>query len=511
MVIKHQILTRAGLALLLLAAANGAVFYTLRQFSQLIDERARARRLSLELQDLQVLMLDAETGQRGYLLTGQPDYLDPYTRAKDRVNPQLDRVAGLARDLPAFHMDLDVLRPLVQAKMAELGQSVALAQAQGVAAAVRKLEDNEGREIMVKLRSELADRQDRITDLFDRVTADSARSALRCRWTLAASSALIVGLVGWMLWIGRGEITRRREAELSILSLNQRLEGRMTELDEVNRELESFSYSVSHDLRAPLRHIHGFVNLMKQNGGCELNDKQQRYLGIISEAAHQMGRLIDDLLVFSRMSRTELTATETRLDELVDRAIRELEDELKGRQVVWRRQPLPVVQADPNLLYQAVFNLVANAAKYSRPRTRAVIEIGTAPGAPDEVVVFVRDNGVGFDMRYVDKLFGVFQRLHRAEEFEGTGIGLANVRRIVHRHGGKTWAEGQVDHGATFYFSLPLRPAAGQAASAAGKLPDANAAARHLPSAIPVPLTPVAAAAPTQGSYHASSEAHPAG
>jgi len=233
------------------------------------------------------------------------------------------------------------------------------------------------------------------------------------------------------------------------------LHRRAEQLETANRELEAFSYSVSHDLRAPLRHIDGFVKILEKQSGPNLDERGRRYLGIVADSARQMGVLIDDLLVFSRMSRAELRRSKVSLNSLVHEAMAELQMEINGRQIAWKIGELPDVEADPAMLRQVWINLIANAVKYTRPRQPAEIEVGCADAANGEFVFYVRDNGVGFDMQYAHKLFGVFQRLHRAEEFEGTGIGLANVRRIVTRHGGRTWAEGKPEGGATFFFSLP--------------------------------------------------------
>ncbi len=250
------------------------------------------------------------------------------------------------------------------------------------------------------------------------------------------------------------DITERKRAEDAIEKLNEDLQVQTVQLEAVNKELEAFSYSVSHDLRAPLRHINGFVELLKQHLAANLDPKGQRYMDTITDSAKQMGRLIDDLLVFSRMGKTEMQITKLHLDSLVREILESLRTETQGRKIGWKVGKLPEVYGDAAMLKQVWINLMGNAVKYTRTRKQAEIEIGSSSNG-EEHIFFVKDNGVGFDPQYSGKLFGVFQRLHSSDEFEGTGIGLANVRRIVHRHGGRTWAEGRVDGGAVFYFSLP--------------------------------------------------------
>ena len=251
---------------------------------------------------------------------------------------------------------------------------------------------------------------------------------------------------------------------LSILQSRSEMLGiaeRQTRLEASNTELEAFSYSVSHDLRTPLRHIAGFSAQLQRRAETSLDDKGRRHLDLIAESAERMGRMIDDLLSFSRMGRSEMQRATVALGPLVKDALQDLHEETKARRIDWRIGPLPEVSGDPAMLRLVLANLLSNAVKYTRTRPEARVEVG-AQSVNGETTVFVRDNGVGFDMQYVGKLFGIFQRLHTPETFEGTGIGLANVRRIINRHGGRTWAEGEVDRGAAFYFSLPATSESGR-------------------------------------------------
>jgi signal transduction histidine kinase len=252
------------------------------------------------------------------------------------------------------------------------------------------------------------------------------------------------------------ELEERRRREDEIRKLNQELGNRAAELEATNKELESFAYSVSHDLRAPLRHMVGYSELLQRQASSLLDEKSQRFIQTILDSAKRMGNLIDDLLAFSRIGRAETKKTEVNLDQLVKEVVAEIRQDTKSRDIAWKIGALPVCYGDRSMLRLVVVNLVSNAVKFTRMQSPAEIEIGCVDRNKKEAEVFVRDNGAGFDMQYVDKLFGVFQRLHLPEQFEGTGIGLATVQRIIHRHGGKVRGEGAVDQGATFYFSLPM-------------------------------------------------------
>jgi PAS domain S-box-containing protein len=281
--------------------------------------------------------------------------------------------------------------------------------------------------------------------------ADGSRVFVASRWSLRQDEQ------GHPVAIleTNNDISDRKHREEEIRKLNQELEKRTTDLEASNKELEAFAYSVSHDLRAPLRHMAGYTELLQKNVSSMLDEQSLRYIKTILESAKRMGALIDDLLAFSRIGRAETRQRPVSLEELVKEVLPDLQREAEGREIAWNIGALPEAFGDRPMLRLVLVNLIANALKFTRTRPRAEIEIGCLERKNDAVVVFVRDNGVGFDMKYAHKLFGVFQRLHQSGAFEGTGIGLATVQRIIHRHGGRVWAEGVVDGGATFFFSIP--------------------------------------------------------
>lgn len=247
------------------------------------------------------------------------------------------------------------------------------------------------------------------------------------------------------------DITERKLAQAE---LEQRVQERTAELAETNKELEAFTYSVSHDLRSPLRHINAYAQILEEEFTPSLSEEAQRYVARIRQGAKNMGNLVDDLLNLARVGRQELAHQPSELNAMVSEIVSEMRAETEGRDIEWKIGHLSESECDPGLIKQVFTNLIANAVKYSRPRKHAIIEIGEE-WRDGERVIYVRDNGVGFSMKYAHKLFGVFQRLHRPDEFEGTGVGLATVDRIVRKHKGRIWAEAELDKGATFYFTLP--------------------------------------------------------
>jgi light-regulated signal transduction histidine kinase (bacteriophytochrome) len=261
-------------------------------------------------------------------------------------------------------------------------------------------------------------------------------------------------VMGWALWLMRQEIAKRQRAEAELVTTNQALQRHAEQLGATNHELESFSYSVSHDLRIPLRAISGYARMLEEDYGDRLDAEAKRLLDVIRDNSHRMGALIDDLLAFSRLGRAALTPTEVNMKDLVAVSLQEVmrREEFRRTEVVIG--DLPNAVGDRALLQQVWINLIANACKYSGTREHPVVRID-GEKQDHEIRYAVSDNGVGFDMQYAGKLFGVFQRLHGADEFPGTGVGLAIVHRIVTRHGGRVWAHGELDQGARFFFTLP--------------------------------------------------------
>ena len=285
----------------------------------------------------------------------------------------------------------------------------------------------------------------------EKTKSDGTRVVVASRWSLQRNEHRIpIAILET-----NNDITQRKRGEEELRQLNQELGKRTIELEAINKELEAFAYSISHDLRAPLRHMVGFTELLQKNASSVVDDKGRRYMTTILESAKRMGTLIDDLLAFSRIGRAEARESVVNLEQLVKEVQTEVAQEAEGRNINWKVGPLPDLNGDRSMLKVALVNLLSNAIKFTRPRPQPEVEVGCAEKQNGRIVIFIRDNGVGFDMKYANKLFGVFQRLHRPEEFEGTGIGLATVQRIIRRHGGEVWAEGFVDKGATFFFSVP--------------------------------------------------------
>ncbi len=395
-------------------------------------------------------MIEAEDAHRRYLVTGEASYLESYTKVVNQKPTFTTYLRELTRGFAEQEQRVAVLDRMMDKQLNAESKAIALFEKGGFRSVKKMALEGAGRRELGVIHQLITEMDSDERQAMNGRVVDSAVGTGNTIVLLGIGAFLQLVLLAWVYYLIRHDITERRRVA-------GELQRRRELLEAANKELEAFSYSVSHDLRAPLRHIDGYAALLRKSVEESLNEKGARYLQTISDAAKQMGQLIDDLLVFSRMGRQEMLRTSVNLEQLIKSILADLRLDLQGREISWTIAPLPEVQGDPAMLRQVFVNLITNAIKFTGTRSQAAIEIGVDRASSAEIVIFVRDNGVGFDMEYASKLFGVFQRLHRVDEFEGTGIGLANVRRIVHRHGGRTWAEGVPDKGATFFIALPTR------------------------------------------------------
>jgi signal transduction histidine kinase len=449
------------LALALLIAVGIFSFWTTSSLTENIASRKQLRVLLNELQATYSLMGDAETGQRGYLLVGDESYLEPYLAAVANADSQIDRLEERVSVAPDQRSTFETIQRLVAAKFAILEKSLQLRQSEGIEAAMALVRTGQGKEIMNEIRDQIDQVKQAIQERLEKNDRQTAVLSMRVtQWSIFGNVLAAVLFVSVL----RSAFRQRQRAEDRAGELAERTD----QLEAANKELDSFSYSISHDLRAPLRAIDGFSRIVLEDYSDPLATEAKDYLRMVRDNTRQMGQLVDDLLAFARLGRQSLNRHPIEPDKIVRRCLEEMAKEQEGRQLEIVIGEMCPCNADPALLKQIWTNLLSNALKYTRKQETARIEVGCrtepcslAAGQPNspvsaepDVVYFVKDNGAGFDMKYVCKLFGVFQRLHRAADYEGTGVGLAIVQRIVHRHGGRIWAEAMLNQGATFSFTL---------------------------------------------------------
>ena len=406
------------------------------------------------LQEVRIDITQAETGQRAYMLTGQARHLRMYAAGVSQVGEDMKDLANLVADNVAEREACERLNTLIISRLAELGDGIEVRRHSGLLAGVKAVTNaNSGETRMAQITAQISGMRHTEEQLLGERLGRAEASSGEMKIVIVYGNALAILILLMKGLVLHREIGKRTAAEENLKGANERLERRTAELSETNIELESFAYSVAHDLRAPLRHIAGYANVMAQDYGPRLDAEGLRCLGKITAGAHQMGVLVDDLLNLSKIGRQKLTIQETALGALAAEVAEEFAAECAGREVEWRIGELFSAECDSGLMKQVFVNLFSNAVKYTGKREHALIEVGESM-QDGERAVFVRDNGAGFDMQYVGKLFGVFQRLHKARDFEGTGVGLAIVQRIIRKHGGRIWAEGEVERGATFYFTI---------------------------------------------------------
>lgn len=415
---------------------------------------------------------DAETGNRGYLLTGDERYLEPYISARRELPGELDRLQGLLGDNPAGQKKLTEMRSVVNRRVALLEKGIALRRSGDTDSSHELVLSGTGKAQMDHLRS-LADQMEAEEHqlLLER-TATAKSSAKRARYTLAFASGLDFLLIVLMfryfvierhlrlvsqrdskrLAAARAEAdVRANEVRLLNATLEERVKLRTAELEAINSELEAFSYSVSHDLRAPLRTIDGFSLALEEDYASAVDDTGRDYILRVRNGVQRMGQLIDALLQLSRITRAGITREHFNISDMADSIAADLKEHNHGRDLTFNIEKDLAAYADPRLVRVAMENLLGNAVKFSSKVSSSVVDFGWDP---EQKAWYVRDNGAGFDMYYADKLFNAFNRLHGDKDFKGSGIGLATVARVVHRHQGRIWADSAVNHGATFWFTL---------------------------------------------------------
>jgi signal transduction histidine kinase len=448
--------TIAACALLILACI-GALSFLSEVRSEKDREWVRHTYMVVEsLQEVRIDITQMETGQRGFMFTGQARHMEMYSAGVKQVRQDLSELADLIADNPAEREAIQRLNVLITERLAELGDGIEVRKRSGLLAGAQAVTNaSSGEKRMAQIATQIAEMRHTEDKLLSSRLDAAAASTRRIKVVIVYGNALAILILLEKGLVIHWEIGKRNLAEQNLQRANEQLERRTSELSETNIELESFAYSVAHDLRAPLRHIAGYSNVLVQDYDPRLDAEGLRCLGKISAGAHQMGRLVDDLLSLSKIGRQKLSIQDTPLDALVAQVVEDLAPECAGRAIEWRIGELYSAECDPALMKQVFVNLVSNTVKYSGGWEHAVIEVGQTE-QDDERVIFVRDNGAGFDMQYVGKLFGVFQRLHKARDFEGTGVGLAIVQRVIRKHGGRIWAEGQLDRGATFFFTIGL-------------------------------------------------------
>ena len=401
------------------------------------------------------LAKDAQSATRGFAIAGKPEFLAQYEQARIKLPEKVSRLIALTADNPLQMRNATLLQSAAAQVMAAFGHIIALRRdSHSNAAALAYVAAGTGEVALNQMRALVLQMQQGEAQLLAQREQQERRSGRDTKmlivWGTLASCFMLAGA----FWLLSREVRQRRRADGALLAANQELQQYAGQLEEANKELESFTYSISHDLRIPLRAITGYAGMLTEDYGETLDAEGQRLLGVIRDNSKRMGALIDDLLAFSKLGRKVLSSTSIDMRLLVEDVVAELHGHEDAPPACVILADIPSAWGDRAMLRQVWINLLSNALKYSGKTAAPEIRIsGRRDG--DETVYTVGDNGVGFDMQYYNKLFGVFQRLHSADKFPGTGVGLAIVKRIVLRHGGRVWAEGSIDQGATFFFALP--------------------------------------------------------
>ena len=446
--LPHRLLVAMTLALLLLSALGAFSYHNIQKQAEASHWVEHTYQVATALQAVLSDVQDADSAQRLFVLSGTPSSLDSFENNARALPGELDRVGRLVTDNPLQTTRLQTLQAAVNERLDKARSRIVQRQQIGAAALDPKFLSSNTVNLMSSIRSQVQAMTGEENSLLEARLAQLRTERWRSVLIQALGGLLSLALLGGVFASLVRQISRANRAEQEARASNAQLE-------DANAEMRAFSYSVAHDLRAPLRAINGFARVLEEDHLSELPPAARQSLGRITFNASKMDHLIDDLLALSKVSMQSLHTGRVEMNELVRSVYREVLETQPDRHVDCQIAPLPPAVGDPSLLRQVWYNLIGNAFKFTRGRTDTHIEIGGNVAGPEFATYFIRDNGAGFDMRYADKLFGAFQRLHRPTDFEGTGIGLALVHRIVHRHGGTIWAEGEENKGAFFAFTLP--------------------------------------------------------
>jgi len=442
-------------ALLLLLAVGGYTYRANVKLAEAADWISHTQQLRTALTQLYMGVEESQSAQRNYLLTGNKFYYEDYARHRADVSVRLDGLSKLTSDNSVQAQNLETLRPLVAGCLDWLANGIDIYEKRGLPAARDFIATGVSIKAMQQVRATI-DQMDTLEEkLLKERAANFANLRQRSLVSLILTQVIATALLLFLFRAIRREIVQRERLAQELQTSHKEVVQANLQMEAANKELESFSYSVSHDLRAPVRAIAGFSKLLWEAHADQLDAEAKRKLGIIQSETQRMGNLIDDLLAFSRLGRKEMQRSDLDMQDMVRNVYERLHSQHQGPEVEFQLDSLPRASGDRALLEQVWANLLSNALKFSAKQEKPVIEV-SAICDDKEHTYFVRDNGAGFDPQYQSKLFGVFQRLHRTDEFAGTGVGLALVHRIVTRHGGRIWANSKPNEGATFYFTLSM-------------------------------------------------------
>lgn len=451
--IEKNIVLGLSVIVALNAIIAGASFYGLRQSAELKEWETHTQEVLLSLEETRSSFSEIHSLVRGYILSTDPNVLKNYYITRNEMYEKLDRVDDLIQDNPEQRQRLWKIRPMIDEKILYLEQQIGKRQLKTIHTYVMPFGSPQGIPLTEKIKEAFREMKEKEIALLEFRKMKSEQNLTIASTFVFSGIVLNLSIIILQNWLIYRESKRRKTAEDVAEESNKNLKIHSEQLERSNKDLEAFSYSVSHDLRAPIRGISGFSKILMEDHGNDLGEEGRRILNIITQNSENMGQLIDDLLEYSRLGRKEIAFSVVNMKSMAEKIFEEVTNYYPEAKMETIVGDLPHTKADSGLLKQLLFNLVSNAFKYSNKKEFPKVEIGSYQN-DGETVFFVKDNGAGFDMKYQHKLFNIFQRLHHADQFEGTGVGLAIVKRVVEKHDGKVWGEGKPNEGACFYFTL---------------------------------------------------------